>query len=255
MIGPIQLLAIQFETIDKFKGDITAEMADLIGSGTMRLIDLQFVAKQADGTLVVMQESSLRPREQEAVGSMLKKLMGLSDEVSAEIAPSDAIQLATESFGLGLGDLTALKDSIEPGTALALLLVEHAWAAEFTHAMRAAGGVPILQGFLTREAVMLVGSEMEAALEAQRVMAAAESVETAALLDALVTVVEAEQLKRAVEAETAQLLRSGVSAEVVQALCTAGLLRESDLDAAIGTLFSAGLIEEGTLSQAQSAIE
>src|SRR6202030_1701966 len=85
----------------------------------------------------------------------------------------------------------ALADSLEPGTALAFLLVEHYWAAPLFDAIADAGGTLIGEGFLTSEAGLVVGAEVAAMEEAAEVIAQAQAEEADALLAAAVARVEA----------------------------------------------------------------
>ncbi|MEZ4715291.1 MAG: hypothetical protein R2851_04280 [Caldilineaceae bacterium] len=84
-------------------------------------------------------------------------------------------------------DIAAIAADLEPGTAVGMLLFEHVWAAKFKYAMRSTGGVPIAQGFLTPEALFMVGKEVQAIVEAEAVIEIADAVKGAAMLDALAT--------------------------------------------------------------------
>ncbi len=260
MIGPIQLLAVKFETLEGFQGDIAAEISELIRRSMIRLIDLQFLARTADGNLIVLQDSSLTAEETEAFGGLFKRLLGLSDDEAAGVTAADTFALAVESFGIGLSDLMELKEQIEPGTAVALMLFEHTWATGFKHALRAAGGVPVLTGFLTQEAVALVGSELRAMVEAERAIEMADAVKTAAYLDALRSVVAADMIQQAAIAETAEvietarLVQSAVAADVLRTLIVAGLVEEAATTRAVDALFTAGLIEEAAIAHADATL-
>src|SRR3954469_6492972 len=50
-LGPVELLFVQFPG-NQFTGEIAPALADLVESGTIRIIDLVFVAKDADGNSV-----------------------------------------------------------------------------------------------------------------------------------------------------------------------------------------------------------
>lgn len=53
-VGPVQLLAIGFGPEANCEGRIMAELARLEGEGTIRILDLPFVAKEEDGDLVAL---------------------------------------------------------------------------------------------------------------------------------------------------------------------------------------------------------
>ena len=67
---------------------------------------------------------------------------------------------ADGSAAFDRADAWALADSLEPGTALAFLLVEHHWAAPLFDAIAETGGTLIGEGFLTAEAGLVVGAEV-----------------------------------------------------------------------------------------------
>ena len=75
--------------------------------------------------------------------------------------------------------------------------------------------MPLAQGFLTPEALVLVGAEVRAVVEAEATIALADAVKGAAVLDALAVVEEAEAVKQAAAAEAAR------------ALIAAGLIEEA----------------------------
>lgn len=62
--------------------------------------------------------------------------------------------------------------------------------------LRVAGGVPLVQGFLTPEALMMLGAEVAAVVQAENTIERAQAVEGAAILEALATVEAAEQVKQ-----------------------------------------------------------
>jgi hypothetical protein len=60
-IGPVQLLAIGFGPDANFEGRILAELAELEKEGTVRVLDLLFVAKEEGGDLIAL-EHQLRDK-------------------------------------------------------------------------------------------------------------------------------------------------------------------------------------------------
>jgi hypothetical protein len=62
--------------------------------------------------------------------------------------------------------------------------------------LRGAGGVPLVQGFLTPEALMMLGAEVAAVVQAENTIERAQAVEGAAILEALATVEAAEHVKQ-----------------------------------------------------------
>ena len=56
--GPIEMLAVKFPG-NKFTGEIAPALADLIESGTIRVIDILFVRKDADGIVEISEISEM----------------------------------------------------------------------------------------------------------------------------------------------------------------------------------------------------
>ena len=193
-----------------------------------------------------MRESDITLEQREALGAVAGGLLGYiagGEDVAVQAADETAQAIAGGAFGLGLGDLQTIKDSIGPGQAALLLLFEHTWATALKGAVRGAGGVPLVQGFLTPEALMLVGAEVRAVVEAEATIALAEAVKGAAVLDALAVVEEAEAVKQAAAAEAAR------------ALIAAGLIEEAAAQEAVDTLVAAELIEAPAAAAAAAAAE
>ena len=57
-IGPVDYAIIVFPG-NRFRGEIAPAIADLVDDGTIRIIDIAFVGKDADGTAVAMELTEL----------------------------------------------------------------------------------------------------------------------------------------------------------------------------------------------------
>jgi hypothetical protein len=119
-IGPVEYIIIGFPGND-FHGEIVPEIAKLVDSGTIRIIDLVFITKDDDGSVLVLEAD-----EDEGV-SIFASLDG---EVGGFIGNEDIEHAAS---------------SIEPGNSAALLLWEDVWALPLVTAIRGAGGI-LLEG-------------------------------------------------------------------------------------------------------------
>jgi uncharacterized membrane protein len=246
-IGPIQLVVVGFPPDSQFRGEIVRELAALRGRGVVRLLDALFVRKDDQGRISAeLRESDVTLEQRQALGAVAGGLAGYlagGEGVAVRAADETAQAIAGGAFGLGLGDLQTVKDRIGPGQAALLLLFEHTWAAALKGAVRGAGGVPLAQGFLTPEALVLVGAEARAVVEAEATIALAEAVKGAAVLDALAVVEEAEAVKQAAAAEAAR------------ALLAAGLIEAAAAQEVVDTLVAAELIEAGAAAEAAAAVE
>jgi len=115
-IGPVEYLVVKFPG-SRFTGEIAPALDDLVKSGIVRVIDLAFVTKDADGNVA---------------------------SVEMENVDSDVFQaferIAGERGGLlNEEDLRAAGDELEPGSSAALLVWEDVWAARFAQALENAG--------------------------------------------------------------------------------------------------------------------
>src|SRR4051794_35997948 len=115
-VGPVEYVLIGFPE-NNFSGEIAPALSDLIASETIRIIDLVFISKDADGTVTTFEYDAL-------------------DE-TIEFG-----QLPGEAGGfLGEDDITEAAEQLDPNTSAALLVWEDTWATPFAVAVRNAGGV------------------------------------------------------------------------------------------------------------------
>ncbi len=157
-IGPVQLVVVDFGPKANFSGEILGELARLEQSGTIRILDLLFVQKDADsGDLIALETAG------EDLGGIIGALLGFAFEGDHEPVSLDG--LAAHSSGLSAEGVAGIGESMEPGHSAGFLLVEHTWARRFRTAVKEAGGTPVAEGFLDPEAVALVGAELAAMAE------------------------------------------------------------------------------------------
>lgn len=262
MLGPVQFLVVGFETNEKFKGEILAELDTLRGRGVIRVLDLLFVMKTEAGDVVAMQDSDLSAEEEAELGTLVSKLMGLNGESAAagDSALAGALADNENQYGLTAQDIADVANQIEPGTSAGILLVEHVWAAGLKQAIRDAGGYPIAQGFITPEALVMIGAEVQAIAEAEMAIEVAEAVKGAALLDALATVDLAEAVKEAAVEDAvetvaqAELAKTAAVAEAVRTLVVAGMIEDAAVQEAVEALAVAGLLSEAAVAEAEDAV-
>ena len=116
-IGPVDYAIVAFPG-NKFRGEIGPAIAELVENGTIRVIDIAFVAKDADGNAVAMEITELDPDVQEALDSAGLAVGGLLND----------------------DDLIDAADGLEPNSSAAMLVWENVWARKVAQAMRDAGG-------------------------------------------------------------------------------------------------------------------
>ena len=117
-IGPVEYIIVGFPG-NQFTGEIAPELGKLVENGTIRILDLVFITKDADGNVAAVEF------EDHADVALFNALDG---EVGGLISEDDIDYAATE---------------LEPNSSAALLIWEDLWAAPFVEAMRNAGGVLI----------------------------------------------------------------------------------------------------------------
>ena len=224
MTAPLQVIALSFSRETGSEDRILAEVDRLRGRGVLRLLDMLFVAKSQDGTI-----ERLIIGDDEDFGSLLAAVV--------PVANGDRPAAAADgSAAFDRADARALADSLEPGTALAFLLVEHYWAAPLFDAIAETGGTLIGEGFLTAETGLVVGAEVAAMEEAAEVIAQAQAEEAVALLAAAAAQAEAAQA-----VADSRRIQSAAAADAVRALITAGLVEEAAAHEAVTALTAAGL--------------
>jgi DNA-binding NarL/FixJ family response regulator len=239
MTAPLQVIALSFSRDTGSEDRILAEVDRLRGRGVLRLLDMLFVAKSQDGTI-----ERLAVGDDEDFGSLLAAVVPVADGGPAGPAPADGLAAAFDPAGA-----RALADSLEPGTALAFLLVEHYWAAPLFDAIAETGGTLIGEGFLTAETGLVVGAEVAALEEAAEVIARAQAEEASAVLAAV-----AAQAEAAEAVAESQRIQSAAAADAVRALITAGLVEEEAAHEALMALTAAGLIVTAAGQAAADAI-
>lgn len=239
-LGPLQLLVVGFGPDADYQGLVLDELERLTARGLVRVIDLQFITCDADGTVSTIALSDLDEAEAAEFGAAIGPLLGIG---GGRPTASDTTAAPGErAFGLGLGDLAALTADLEPGHAVGLLLFEHTWASRLKAAIRTTGGYPIAQGMLTPEALLMVGAEVRAIAEAEAAIELADAVAGAALLDAVATVAAAEDI------------RAQAAVDAVRALIVAGLIEDAAASDALDALIAADLIEEAAIAAASDTV-
>jgi DNA-binding NarL/FixJ family response regulator len=238
MTAPLQVIALSFSRNAGSEDRILAEVDRLRGRGVLRLLDMLFVGKSQDGTI-----ERLTIGDDEDFGSLLAAVVPVANGGSAMPAPTD------DPAAFDRAGAWALADSLQPGTAVAFLLVEHHWAAPLFGAIAETGGTLIGEGFLTAEAGLVVGAEVAAMEEASAVIAQAQAIEADALLTAAAA--RAEAAEAVAESERIQ---SAAAAGAVRALIAAGLVEEAAAHEAVTALTAAGLIVAAAGQAAAAAV-
>ncbi len=127
--GPVDLVLLGFPG-NQFTGDIAPALRDLVSSGTVRILDLVFITKDADGNVAGVELSDLG----EAGAAF--------EDVDGEIN-----ELLTDE------DIEAAGEELAPDSSAALLMFENTWAGRLATAIREANGEVVAYERIPRDAL------------------------------------------------------------------------------------------------------
>ncbi len=261
--GPIQVFVVGF---DKFEatGRIMAELRRARKRGVIRLVDVIFVQKNRHGDIEnSMHLTDLSEDERMRLGAIAGGLIGLHAggvEGMAEGAQLGALAVAERDAGLSVDRMQELADSIPAGSAAAILVIEHHWAASLRDAIVDAGGRTLMQAMIAPDALAIVGDELRVKMEAEDAIEAAEQIKLAAAMEIAQTLVEAELIEEAAIAEAADVVATALAVEdaaaedVVDTLFAAELIEEAAKDEAENVVRMSLDVEEGATEEAEEAV-
>jgi hypothetical protein len=118
-VGPVDVYIIGFPG-NKFTGRIAPAILDLVENGTIRVIDLLFVTKDADGVVASLEIADL-------------------DEEGAGFLSIDV----TQPGALGPEDAEEVSDDLPANSSALLIAFENLWVGKVVEALRAADAVLI----------------------------------------------------------------------------------------------------------------
>lgn len=119
-IGPVDVYIIGFPG-NKFSGRIAPALLDAVDKGIIRIIDLLFVSKDADGVITTLSIEDLDPQEGPAF---------LAIEVAQPGALDDE-------------DADEVSEDLPVNSSALLIAIENLWAARLVDALAAADAVMI----------------------------------------------------------------------------------------------------------------
>ena len=141
-IGPLEYAVLGFEN-GQFASIVLPELNAIQEPGLIRVVDLLFVSKAADGTVSMQEVSELGEDD-------LAAYEGLADDLAGLLTAEDVDRLARE---------------IPPGTWAVIVLFEHRWTLQLADAVRRAGGVFFAGGMVAPDVLEQVSAELVAAKE------------------------------------------------------------------------------------------
>src|SRR3954464_7112012 len=130
-LGPVDYAVVEFPAgASNFTGEMTDELVALVESGTIRLIDVMILTKDADGSVEAIELSDV-----------------------AELGELEALEAELAEF-LAADDVAHLAAAMDPGSTAGVLIWENLWAAPFASAARRSGGQLIANGRIPIQAII-----------------------------------------------------------------------------------------------------
>jgi hypothetical protein len=140
-LGPIDYLVVEFPADRKPDGSALPHLIDLVERGIIRVLDLVFVRKEADGSLA----------------GIAVEDVGFEGRVDVTLFAEAAT---------GLIDRTDLEEAaavLEPGCSGAILVYENCWAAPFASALRREGAQLVASGRIPVQGILAALDALDAA--------------------------------------------------------------------------------------------
>jgi hypothetical protein len=138
MLGPLEYVVIGFAG-NRFDGSIAREIERVVENGTIRLVDIVFVGKDADGNAVIIE---------------------LDNKEDPRFAPFAAL-LGDRMALLTPEDLEHVASDLPADTSGMVILFEHRWAEHIKEAMAAAGGFLVGRAVIPPEVLVALSDELE----------------------------------------------------------------------------------------------
>jgi hypothetical protein len=154
MTGPVQLLVYRFGAQAGFEGHLVGALERIESGGTLRVLDVLFVGREATGELSAIDLHG------SGTGGMVTSLVGFRLDMAerrrstrkALVAHADVVE--------------ALGGTLAPGDALAAVLVGHEWARTLADAVERTGGTEVGNAFVAPVRLSEVADELIAAASA-----------------------------------------------------------------------------------------
>jgi len=130
-LGPVDYLVVEFPSgASSFTGEMVEELLALVDSGTIRVIDVLILTKDAAGAVEAAELSDV---------AALGPLQAIETQLAELLAEDDVAHLAA---------------AMEPGSSAGVLIWENLWAAPFASAARRSGGQLIANGRIPIQAII-----------------------------------------------------------------------------------------------------
>jgi uncharacterized membrane protein len=158
-MGPVQVLVVGFGEDAQFKGEALAELKRLREADIVRLIDLLFVRKNADGSVEKIEITD--EEELTKLGAVAGALIGFGaagEEGLEEGALAGALAMADGTM-FDEAQVWYIADQIPEGMSAAVAVLEHRWAIPLRNAIWSAGGLALADEWIHPQDLIAAGIE------------------------------------------------------------------------------------------------
>ena len=138
-LGPIDYVVLEWPGELPSAGEVQPLLLDLVDRGIIRILDIAFLTKDPDGSVVALDVGDLQ-----------------------QVAAAFAAFEGASSGLLGYEDLQEAAAALEPGTSAAVLVWENRWAAPVAAALRRSGGQLVASGRIPVQAILATLDTIEA---------------------------------------------------------------------------------------------
>jgi hypothetical protein len=129
-MGPVDYIVLEWPR-EQPQGNVVPLILDVVDRGIIRILDIAFVTKDADGEVAGLEMDAL-----EGEAAKFTEFAGASTGLLDE------------------QDLREAANALEPGTSAAVLVWENSWAAPIAHALRQSGGQLVANGRIPVQAIL-----------------------------------------------------------------------------------------------------
>jgi uncharacterized membrane protein len=215
---------------------LSQELREVRKKGIIRLVDMIYMTKDAEGNLLWKEATDLTDVQQGEYGTFLRGLMSMT---AANRSPDDTQRISQAlsgeqgKFGLTEEQFQRMAELVKPGGSAMLALFEHTWAIGLREAVLNAGGKSVMQVRLNPSALEVGGTTLQEALDnAARIESEAEAQASTRLAQIEAAEAEVEAQKAAKLAEAERILKEAkmiAAANIVASVRAASIeLDEAD---------------------------
>lgn len=129
-MGPVDYILVEWAGKQP-TGEAVPHLVDLVDRGVIRLLDLTFITKDAEGNVAGVELAEI-----------------------GEAAPEFAVFEGASAGLITDEDIEEAAAALEPGTSAALVIFENRWAGPFAAAVRRSGGQLVASGRIPVQALL-----------------------------------------------------------------------------------------------------